>query len=362
MSFKIALFFIPALIFFAGCVQDKTEKSPDSAYRVLLLGDLHFDRPEYHSKPAPSPKAAQERKCYLAMWKNGASERLLSIAAKSVKQDMPFVIQLGDLIQGDTDDDAAHCAAFTDAVGMIKKYIPDKTLLLIKGNHDIRGGSGRDGNAVRNVFPSLIGKELGKTPSSGANYVVRQGKDLFIAYDHYVSGSSKHIRKALAENSGCRYVFLLTHPPFFPCMKTGFPGVLYPEYKELLELFKKHNVIILAAHIHMFSHIAHKDADGEVRQVTVTSIGHENWDKKDAFRSLRFGSYQELLSQIRPVFFTVPETVAGLNFFKNVDFATYKVWRTPRYGFGVLDISDTGVRLHFHVDNSGIPAETVTLR
>lgn len=362
MFLKIALFFVPALFFFAGCVQNKTAESADSAYRVLLLGDLHYDKPEYHSKPAPSPKAAQERKSYLGIWKNGASERLLSIAAKSITPDMPFVIQLGDLIQGDTDDDAAHSAAFTEAVGAVKKYMPGKPLLLIKGNHDIRGGSGRNGNAVKNVFTSLIEKELGKRPVNGANYIVRQGKDLFIAYDHYVSGSSEHIRKALAENSDCRYIFLLAHPPFFPCMRTGFPGVLYPEYKELLKLLKKHNVIILAAHIHLFSHIVHKAADGEVQQVTVTSVGYENWDKKDTLKSLRFSSYAELLSQIRPIYFTAPKTVEGLNFFKGVNFSTYKVWRRPSYGFGVLDVSDTGVKVHFHVDDSGVPARTVTIR
>ena len=99
---KLSVLFFIAVIFLAGCSvpAEKTVKSGgNDSYQVMFLGDIHYDGPQYHAEPL-SERAA---KLHYTQWK-GTSQKLLAAASKQSKEDTAFVVQLGDIINGDCDN------------------------------------------------------------------------------------------------------------------------------------------------------------------------------------------------------------------------------------------------------------------
>ena len=99
----------------AGC---SFLRRTDSSYSVLVLGDVHFDAPEigvYHAHYKPKPGSVGAKIFPLRMkrehnqW-SGLMQGLAAAARRDVRHDTRFVLQLGDLIQGN----CAKAASFRD--------------------------------------------------------------------------------------------------------------------------------------------------------------------------------------------------------------------------------------------------------
>ena len=67
-------------------------------YQLMVLGDIHFDAKGYHTSP-DGKIVTRYSETYVDMWR-GKSQDLLRTSAKMVNKNFPFVIQLGDFIQG----------------------------------------------------------------------------------------------------------------------------------------------------------------------------------------------------------------------------------------------------------------------
>ena len=50
---------LAAAVMLCGC--STLSAAPENEYRVLVLGDLHYDGMEYHKTPAVTPNRAKER-------------------------------------------------------------------------------------------------------------------------------------------------------------------------------------------------------------------------------------------------------------------------------------------------------------
>ena len=189
---------LAAAAFFAGCnapVGNAVKMDGKDDYRLTVLGDIHFDGKAYHiADPDPeSMHGAKERNRNIAMWENGSSDALLAAASQQSCKDTPFVIQLGDLTQGDCDNAELQDKAFYDAVARLKQHFPGRKTLSLVGNHDVRGLADAPESADR-VFVPLMKAELGvPVEMDGTNYALRYGKDLYIFYDYT-------IKKRLEEN------------------------------------------------------------------------------------------------------------------------------------------------------------------
>ena len=72
-------------------------------YRILALGDLHFDGSAYHVREPANEVQKRGRLRNFAMWA-GPSQDLLADAASRLDGSFPWVIQGGDITQGDGDD------------------------------------------------------------------------------------------------------------------------------------------------------------------------------------------------------------------------------------------------------------------
>ena len=186
MKFRVISVFLFAIGVVLGA-SERGEGSGGSSYRVLVLGDLHFDSEEFHRAPPASVNKRKERERNLRMWK-ARSPRLLETASGRAKAEKAvFAVQLGDLVQGDCDDRDLQRAMIVRGFGMLKGYFNALPLVIVKGNHDIRTVKKHKDNAVADsTLMPLVAGELGiPTPANG-NYAFTQGQDLFIGIDGFL--------------------------------------------------------------------------------------------------------------------------------------------------------------------------------
>ena len=109
------------VLFCCGCQSLCGTPDAKADYKVLLLGDLHYDGQEYHTTPAASATRAKERQRNFDMWQKATPE-LLTLAAKYADKDVPFVAQVGDFTQGDCETVDLHVKMITDAFNRIKSF------------------------------------------------------------------------------------------------------------------------------------------------------------------------------------------------------------------------------------------------
>ena len=124
---KLSVLAALAVLLLAGCSipEVETVKFPGTDhYQVTFIGDIHYDGPQYHIKPMPE----RAKRLHFTQWQ-GASQQVLAAAAEQSKKDTAFVVQLGDMIQGDCDNADLQGAAYQDIFAMLKKYFAGKMLL-----------------------------------------------------------------------------------------------------------------------------------------------------------------------------------------------------------------------------------------
>ena len=125
------LFFLFAVPLF--CLIAAAE-DPNS-YRVLVLGDVHYDRSDLHADPRFGNQKAHVRN--LAMWKAATPALLAQAGALAKAESAAFVVQLGDITQGYAGTAELQTRMLTEGVAVVKAYFPQTPLLIVRGNHDV---------------------------------------------------------------------------------------------------------------------------------------------------------------------------------------------------------------------------------
>ena len=144
------------------------------AYSVVLLGDTHYDAhpaSTYHSHYDNDRKAEWLWRVQRAefmrngdMWAERCP-RLLKASAACLPSNARFVLQLGDLVQGDCDDQPTHKRMLDDAMQLMKRaYAGNLPFVVVEGNHDIRGDGARE--AYHDWSNATMGRELNQTVAS----------------------------------------------------------------------------------------------------------------------------------------------------------------------------------------------------
>lgn len=360
---KIKTFFpvLAAMLIAGSAVSDTVKIAGADRYQVTVLGDVHYDTNEYHTTKAKTPKHEEKRAKNINQWQ-GNSQAILSAAAKASSDTAPFVIQLGDIINGDCQTVELQGIAMKTAFAVVKKYFNGKKLFSVCGNHEYWGPKGSK-EIIDEAFVPLLQKELGtKKQLSGTNYAVRYGKDLYIFYDlRRTTGGAEFVRKVIAQNSDARHVFFITHLPMFPCSK-GNPGWVVPDFKELIPLLAKHNAIVLCGHSHFWGHHVYQNANGKLTQFMITSMGYL-WSPGTPLEKY-FTSFADWKKNINPKYFTKANqwSIDNLNFFKNEDFIHYESLKRIPSGFAKIEVDGDRILGHIYTDNSGKPAETIILK
>ena len=294
---KRSLFlFVMSLFCLIAAAEDK------NAYRVLVLGDIHYDRTELHTDPALTASKSHIRN--ITMWK-AATPALLTQAGNCARSESAaFAVQLGDITHGYAGNAELQRQMLSEGVAALKSYFPQTPLLIVRGNHDVSVRKRTDDHSPANAVlipsvPNMPG--LTKSEKNG-NYALRYGKDLFIAVDGFLPAKKivAFVRRTLDANPDARYIFFLTHLPVLPASSIA-PFWLLPGHYEIAELLETRQALILAAHTHVPSLTTRVTERGKVVQLIVSSMGCQ-WEP-DRIVPPSITSWEELvkIGKARPL-------------------------------------------------------------
>lgn len=353
-------------------------------YRVLVLGDIHFENKKYHVYPGVT-YATKYSKAYEDMWKKATPE-LLTTSAKLLDKDVPFIVQLGDFCQGYLALKEERAKMLADAINAVKSFYPDRKIFFAKGNHDVKVHGpkmikGEDGKLIPKMTKNKKGKEVVQTAQgqdnktfnevalplmgiepgkkTGSNFAFRQGEDLYIFYDGMigVKHSLKFLQNTLKKYPKNRYVFFITHLPLFPCT-TGVTSWLLASRDKVAELLFQHNTIILTAHTHLPSVLKISNGKNSITQMVASSIGYAwNLGKPVELRWKDFDSMDKYLAAKGKAV----KHKKALDFIKSFNIESFEAMNNAN-GFVYLKISDQGVDAEIYTDKSGKPAAVKKLK
>ena len=94
-------------------------------YNFIALGDIHFDGQDYHLSIPKQEYKQKERARNINIWSSGKATKVLSAAGSAAGGKTAFVVQAGDLTQGDCDNTALQEQMFKDAFATVKKHFPN---------------------------------------------------------------------------------------------------------------------------------------------------------------------------------------------------------------------------------------------
>lgn len=336
-------------------------------YRLMVLGDIHFDAREYHTLQ-DGKIVTRYSDIYVDMW-HGKSQDLLSTSAKMLDKNFPFVIQLGDFIQGFGVTQEKLALMLTDAFREVKKFFPNHKLLSVKGNHDVRRQNATtalwEHQVYDEAFLPLMSGELG-IKNIKSNYSFSYNKDLYIFYDDFAEPqpetSINFLKKTLDAYPDARNIFFITHIPLLPC-STEKPGWLLPAYREVTKILaQRSNVIILAANTHQPSFLQVKAGNNTLTQLVVSSLGY-SWNSGKDVKILA-NNKQQFYSVLDKRKKQTPNTPYAKKHLDSVKVEKLTIYnKDTMQGFAVLNVRENGsVDAEIYNSTSSRPAAVIKLR
>ena len=269
-----------------GCANSRAN---GAKYSVLVLGDVHFDAPEigvYHAHYKPTTGKAAEifplrMKREHDQW-SGLMQRLAAAARRDIRPDTKFVLQLGDLIQGNCAKAAVHAKMLEDGFAYFKKTVsPDLPFVPVVGNHDVDKSLWLDKKTSLDVFRETMfpkwTRELGQSVDN-TTFAFRQGPDLFV-YADFNYPDPERILNLLEDNANVRHTFLVSHGAVVP---VG-PGAHFRWFllgkkeleavrRKLFSVLCQRHAIALVGHNHVTSFADLKTPEGRLTQFMATSV------------------------------------------------------------------------------------------
>ena len=279
------------ITYIQGCATPPGGRSAaGESYSVAILGDTHYDaEPEsvYHSHYDESNKWAKIQHAEFLrngeMWRERCPRMVAASAALARSLDTRFVLQLGDIIQGDCDDVPTHKKMLDDCIRLLRgPYPADLPFLTVMGNHDFRGKGARE--AYLEFAEPFIAKEL--RCLTGADRAVkypafsfRVGPDLWVFCD-FETKDLGPICDLVDAGPSARHVFLVTHGPFttFPANAHSFRWRLGGDRKceasrpRLYETLSRRRAVVLSGHTHTTCFYRHENKFGGFAEFTVNSV------------------------------------------------------------------------------------------
>jgi hypothetical protein len=314
---------------------------------VPMLGDLHFDKPEHHDLEwLRSNHAGDERQIenYCRVTREW-SPKLLEVVRQRAAEGgnaVPFVLQLGDLIEGLCGNAALAERQMREAVDWVKGDGKGAPFAMCKGNHDVTGPGATE--AYDRVLVPFLQSRINE--AGAARFARREGGTMFVFYDAYDKGSLEWFDKLMSESKPEQLIFMV-HPPVIPYNARAtwhvFAKPADAEKRErLLNLLGQHHAIVLCGHLHKYSCVARKTKAGSFVQLAISSVATDEAAKpKDERKGLE--AYGPDLVALEPKH--SPETVedrrgiltAEREFVTHYDYA-------DTWGHGVVKVSRDGVK------------------
>lgn len=273
------------------------EKMPCSGrYAVSLLGDMHYDaEPEsfYHSHYDESNKWAEiqhsEFRRNGEMWRERSPSLVAACGVVAAQRHSAFVLQLGDLVQGDCDDAPTHSRMLRDCIEALRRpFPPDLPFISVIGNHDFRGKGAFE--AYMEFAEPFLAREIGRE----VHYPVfsfRAGPDAWVLCD-FERVEPAAVADEIDGITGARWVFLVTHGPFTLSEERSWRwrlgGRKSVGRERLYETLCRRHAVVLSGHTHRTAFYRHETPSGSFCEFTLNSVWSE--PKRGAVETLVEGA------------------------------------------------------------------------
>src|SRR5687767_13993370 len=188
----------------------------DEAVRPVA-GHPHIDSLEHHDKTwidREKPNDWSQIQNYSRITSE-VTPQLLEVVRRQVQDSqvsVPFVLQLGDLIEGLCGSEQLARRQANDAIGLIEKLELPVPFLFTKGNHDVNG-PGAEQVYDKVLVPFMATKGAGEI--DGARFTQRRGGTLVVFYDAYDRRSLEWFAELMEIQKPQRLLFVI-HPPVVP--------------------------------------------------------------------------------------------------------------------------------------------------
>lgn len=358
----------------AGATKKTT--SQDEEYSVIMIGDTHWEAPDeityhhgYKELVTGSKKWKSKHKAivsYGKMWQD-RMPRLVKNAVSHADASTKFVLQSGDIIEGYTENPAAHKKMLGDAYDYLKGMVGTLPFIAVIGNHDIRGNSGEaSAEAYREFMTEKMSENLGKKIEK-TTFSFRVGPDVYIVID-FNSPDNSEIEKLLNESKDARYTFLIVHGPVMPYDNVKhYNWFLHGRGSDTAtrlhfrELFAKRHVIVLCGHTHMTEFAQWKGDGGVITQLTMNSVWTKeslgqftvDSDKPSGYGQKRLESLQKKGKM---------STADATALFKEYGKGLKKYFHSPTVGSYKMHVSKKGVTVDFYPGDSSEYATRFVLK
>ena len=257
-------------------------------YSVVILGDTHYDDadPELYHAGYTDPNPVRDANHLKEFVRNGKmwAERCPSLvrrAACLVDDSTRFVLQMGDLVQGDTATAEIHTRFLDDAMNLFKADLaPDLPFVTVAGNHDLRGNDDAViTQAYNDYMPARLSKELG-IPVTDSNFLFTMGPDAYLVIN-FGKTSLEQIEQLFEASEGARHTFVVVHSPVFPYDSASYWWwILFgnrqdsraEERRRVRALMARRNAVVLCGHTHKTELLDWEGDGGRITQMTMSSV------------------------------------------------------------------------------------------
>jgi hypothetical protein len=248
-------------------------------FSFVCMGDLHLDQLAHHDMDwlrREKPNDIRQVENYSRITSE-ITPKLFGRVRQTVATlpGTPFVLQLGDLVEGLCGTPALARRHCEDALGMIHDARFNAPLLFVKGNHDITGpGAVEAFDEV--LLPSNKHPSLAR--SHGANFTVDVGTSRFVFFDAYQPDEALEWLTGALEGRGpdSGATFFVVHPPVVPYTGRCWHVFNRPNQQEkrskLLAMLADANVIVLNGHLHRYGLVTRTLAARRFEQFSVLSV------------------------------------------------------------------------------------------
>jgi hypothetical protein len=289
-------FMLPTLTRAAGAAA-----APRDGFSFIVLGDLHYDRPEHHdmkwletghkgdvnqvkgyckTTAEFTPKLLAEVASHIAAGSPAETARTsaASSAGGSPRQaggyvKPLFVLQVGDLVEGLCGSPDLATLQCRDALTAVKQAKLGAPFLIIKGNHDVTGPGAVEA-FNQQVLPFVA--EQAKSDVHAANYTLELGGQWFVFFDAYDKGSLAWLEQVTSKQQD-RPMFFVVHPPVVPYNARATWHLFAkpseaPQRERLLAILGRHRAIALTGHLHKYAAMGRRTSGGTFSQLAVCSV------------------------------------------------------------------------------------------
>lgn len=256
------------------------------AFSFVLLGDLHYDKPEHHDyvwMKEHKPDSMRQSENYSKLTREVMPQLFATVRETiAVRKDshapVSFVLQVGDLVEGVCGNAELAGAQNREAIEFVRSTALGVPFLFTKGNHEVTGPGAEE--MFRVFYPFLTEQAQQLVPGTGevksGRYAVTVGNAQFAMFDAYDEESLAWFESVAAARTA-DHSFVVIHPPVVPYGARAtwylYNGAKNQAKREkLLELLGKQEAFVLGGHIHKFNQMARVAGRGRFAQLALSSV------------------------------------------------------------------------------------------